>query len=349
MVRGRRVRAVVACSRNDDCCSPNPKRKDQKINITGKLSHTPTKTHTITEFFQAVCDIDIKNTENNEIKELRRARRKGTPTKLDLNKVEPTEVLYKSFNNELILNTCPTTPVMNKLRNGKDVSSPPTPHRIELRSEVVEEIKEEILAEPLEAPIKVEKKLNVKQEADKQQEKKIKSNDITSYFSVRRSVRKTKKVVLEEKQRILEEAVRGGKQDGLKVCDFEGKGRGVIATKDFEKGDYVIEYAGELIDTLEAKKREEQYAQDQTTGCYMYYFKHNEQQYCIDATAESGKLGRLVNHSRFGNLATRTIMLGSKPRLVLIAKDDIKEGQEVLYDYGDRSKESLKHHPWLAN
>lgn len=55
-----------------------------------------------------------------------------------------------------------------------------------------------------------------------------------------------------------------------------------------------------------------------------------------------------MNHSRNGNLATRTILLDNVPRLVLIAKEDIKMGQEVLYDYGDRSKESLKHHPWLA-
>lgn len=68
----------------------------------------------------------------------------------------------------------------------------------------------------------------------------------------------------------------------------------------------------------------------------------------MDATAESGRLGRLVNHSRNGNLATRTISLDGKPHLVLIAKDDIAIGEEVTYDYGDRSKESLKYHPWLA-
>lgn len=70
--------------------------------------------------------------------------------------------------------------------------------------------------------------------------------------------------------------------------------------------------------------------------------------YSVDATAETGKLGRLVNHSRNGNLITRTVSVDNKPRLVLIAKDDIKAGDEITYDYGDRSKESLKHHPWLA-
>lgn len=170
----------------------------------------------------------------------------------------------------------------------------------------------------------------------------------------------TTSVILEEKQRMLEEAVKG--RDGkeylnLKICNFEGKGRGVIATKDINKGDYVVEYIGELIESrVKAKEREEKYAQEQKIiGCYMYYFKHNEKQYCIDATAESGKFGRLINHSRrSGNLVAKTLIINddddnnkNKPRLVFLAKEDIKEGQEILYDYGDRSKETLKHNPWL--
>ena len=60
-------------------------------------------------------------------------------------------------------------------------------------------------------------------------------------------------------------------------------------------------------------------------------------------------MGRLVNHSRNGNLSTKTVFLHGRPHLVLIAKDDLEAGVEVTYDYGDRSKESLQHHPWLAN
>lgn len=41
-------------------------------------------------------------------------------------------------------------------------------------------------------------------------------------------------------------------------------------------------------------------------------------------------------------------MVGDTPRLILVAKQDIEAGAELLYDYGDRSKESLKAHPWLA-
>lgn len=68
----------------------------------------------------------------------------------------------------------------------------------------------------------------------------------------------------------------------------------------------------------------------------------------IDATSENGKLGRLVNHSRNGNLITKTVTYKNRPHLVLIAKDNIKEGEELTYDYGDRTRESLINHPWLA-
>lgn len=75
--------------------------------------------------------------------------------------------------------------------------------------------------------------------------------------------------------------------------------------------------------------------------CFSFLFS-------IDATAETGKLGRLVNHSRNGNLMTKIVNYKNKPHLILLAKDDIKEGEELTYDYGDRRKEALIHHPWLA-
>lgn len=193
---------------------------------------------------------------------------------------------------------------------------------------------------------------------------------------MRRSVRKTKRAVLEEREQHFRDLLRNGSEDGLEVRSFKDKGRGVIASKEFNKGDFVVEYSGELIDLTEAKQREEKYANNETTGCYMYYFKHQNHQYwyvfnveirscgisqifvwfvcnailysSIDATAESGRLGRLVNHSRNGNLTTRTISVDTLPRLVLVAKQPIQAGEEVTYDYGDRSKESLKYHPWLA-
>ena len=71
--------------------------------------------------------------------------------------------------------------------------------------------------------------------------------------------------------------------------------------------------------------------------------------FSIDATAETGRFGRLVNHSRVSpNCITKVVMIKEVPRLILVAKQSIETGEEILYDYGDRSKESLKAHPWLA-
>ena len=46
-------------------------------------------------------------------------------------------------------------------------------------------------------------------------------------------------------------------------------------------------------------------------------------------------------------LFLQVVMLGNTPRLILVAKHDIEEETELLYDYGDRSKQSVKDHPWL--
>ena len=57
----------------------------------------------------------------------------------------------------------------------------------------------------------------------------------------------------------------------------------------------------------------------------------------IDATSESGRYGRLLNHSKITpNCVTKVVMLGDIPRLILVAKNDIVAGTELLYDYGDR-------------
>ena len=70
--------------------------------------------------------------------------------------------------------------------------------------------------------------------------------------------------------------------------------------------------------------------------------------FSIDATEDTGRYGRLINHSRKApNLKTKVIMIGKSPRLILTVKHDIEAGVELLYDYGDRSKKSLELFPWL--
>ena len=61
--------------------------------------------------------------------------------------------------------------------------------------------------------------------------------------------------------------------------DILFQGRGVTSTKRLSKGDFVVEYVGDLIDVKAAKERETKYAMDLSKGCYMYYFRANNRQY----------------------------------------------------------------------
>lgn len=106
-----------------------------------------------------------------------------------------------------------------------------------------------------------------------------KNTKLTDFFPVRRSVRKTKKTVEQEQVQSIEAAISSGQETGLKIKEFSTKGRGIVASKPFAKGEFVVEYIGDLINMTEANEREKIYAKDENTGCYMYYFKHRNQQY----------------------------------------------------------------------
>ncbi|XP_025914559.1 N-lysine methyltransferase KMT5A isoform X2 [Apteryx rowi] len=172
---------------------------------------------------------------------------------------------------------------------------------------------------------------------------------VTDYYPVRRSSRKSKSELQTEERKKIDELITSGKEEGMKIDYIDGKGRGVIATKHFNRGEFVVEYHGDLIEITDAKKREAVYAQDPSTGCYMYYFQYLSKTYCVDATKETNRLGRLINHSKCGNCQTKLHDIDGVPHLILIASRDIKAGEELLYDYGDRSKASIEAHPWLKH
>ncbi|ODM90018.1 Histone-lysine N-methyltransferase pr-set7 [Orchesella cincta] len=230
-----------------------------------------------------------------------------------------------------------------KLTNGSR-SSPP--HRIQTPDVKSVRLENYLV---ISSPISNAHARTYQQQQDKTCDGARKQPKLTDYFVQRRSSRKTKEAINTEKHQLLIKQILSGKQDGLKVKLFEGdKGRGVVTTKRFLRHEFVVEYEGELLTVEEACVREKKYAKDASVGCYMYYFQHNSQQYCLDATKESNRLGRLVNHSRNGNLVTKAVEVNGTPRLILIAKRDIDKGEELSYDYGDRSQEALRHHPWLA-
>ena len=68
----------------------------------------------------------------------------------------------------------------------------------------------------------------------------------------------------------------------------------------------------------------------------------------VNATKESGGLGRLLNHSKSAvNCATRLVNVKNRPYLILETIRDVQAGEELLYDYGERSKDIIQFHQWL--
>ena len=69
----------------------------------------------------------------------------------------------------------------------------------------------------------------------------------------------------------------------------------------------------------------------------------------MDATVDNGRKGRLLNHSRTtANVVSKLLEVDGEPYLCLVAARDISPGEELQYDYGERDKETLNSHPWLA-
>ncbi|XP_041858543.1 uncharacterized protein LOC121650850 isoform X2 [Melanotaenia boesemani] len=111
------------------------------------------------------------------------------------------------------------------------------------------------------------------------------------------------------------------------------KGRGVFANTQFQKGDFVVEYRGELISSAESQRRRRIYHSKCTVFMFDFYWK--DKWWCIDASQEDDSLGRLVNDDHKNpNCKIKKILTDCKPHLCLFALRDIDPGEEITYDYG---------------
>uniref|UniRef100_A0A915LKB8 pyrroline-5-carboxylate reductase n=1 Tax=Meloidogyne javanica TaxID=6303 RepID=A0A915LKB8_MELJA len=149
-------------------------------------------------------------------------------------------------------------------------------------------------------------------------------NKITDFFPSRRSSRITPSFLDILRLQVLKEQVNlAVNEPYLDIFTSATKGRGLRTQLAFSKDEFVVEYKG----------------------------VHNEKKLCIDATKETGDKGRLVNHSRLvPNLKAKIIDFGEKyPHLCLVAIREIQIGEELLFDYGDRTALTVEKHPWLLN
>ncbi|KAM4544087.1 uncharacterized protein V3H82_021889 [Fundulus diaphanus] len=112
------------------------------------------------------------------------------------------------------------------------------------------------------------------------------------------------------------------------------KGRGIFATTSFQKGDFLLEYRGELISKEECERRQRVYHDN--LKVFMFEFVFNGKLWCVDAAKEDGSLGRLVNDGHISpNAKMKYLTVQGKPHLCLFATQEINKGEEITYNYGD--------------
>lgn len=125
----------------------------------------------------------------------------------------------------------------------------------------------------------------------------------------------------------------------VKNSDIHGKG--IYAAKDIAKGTKIIEYTGEKISKEESDKRielqEKISKQDSLKGA-VYIFELNDE-YDIDGDFEYNT-ARLINHSCRPNCEFEI----ADDHIWIMALKDIKEGEELSYNYGF-DLEDYKDHP----
>ncbi|XP_070499884.1 histone-lysine N-methyltransferase E(z)-like [Chironomus tepperi] len=105
-------------------------------------------------------------------------------------------------------------------------------------------------------------------------------------------------------------------------------GFGAFAGEDILKGDFVIEYTGELISQEEADKRGKGY--DESKMSYLFDLSSD---YAVDGMFV-GNESRFINHSETSpNCAVKTMTVLGDKRIALYAVRNIKQGEELFFDY----------------
>ncbi|XP_012280614.1 histone-lysine N-methyltransferase SUV39H2 isoform X1 [Orussus abietinus] len=126
-----------------------------------------------------------------------------------------------------------------------------------------------------------------------------------------------------------------------KLCVFRtsnGRGWGVKTLNTIKKGTFVTQYVGEVITSEEAEKRGAEY--DAAGRTYLFDLDYNETEgqcpYTVDA-AMYGNISHFINHSCDPNLAVYAVWINcldpNLPKLALFATKDIKQNEEITFDY----------------
>ncbi|KAF5285438.1 hypothetical protein FQA39_LY16692 [Lamprigera yunnana] len=106
------------------------------------------------------------------------------------------------------------------------------------------------------------------------------------------------------------------------------KGWGVRTKMPIKSGEFILEYVGEVVADYEFKERmASRYAHD-----IHHYCLHFDGGFVIDGHRMGGD-GRFVNHSCEPNCEMQKWSVNGQFRMALFALRDIKDGEEITYDY----------------
>jgi len=130
--------------------------------------------------------------------------------------------------------------------------------------------------------------------------------------------------------------VQKGPHPELQVMETSMKGAGLRCLKNLKKGEFVCEYAGEVIGGEEARLRYARLRPDDTNYLFALreHFGSTMSVTYVDAT-HIGNIGRYINHSCDPNLLIIAVRTDTAvPKLCLFANRDIECCTELTYDYG---------------
>ncbi|KAK6783634.1 hypothetical protein RDI58_017088 [Solanum bulbocastanum] len=115
----------------------------------------------------------------------------------------------------------------------------------------------------------------------------------------------------------------------IQVVKTELCGWGVVASESINKGDFIIEYIGEVIDDALCEKRlwDMKYK-----GVQNFYMCELRKDFTIDATFK-GNLSRFLNHSCDPNCKLEKWQVEGETRIGVFAARFIEVGEPLTYDY----------------
>lgn len=115
----------------------------------------------------------------------------------------------------------------------------------------------------------------------------------------------------------------------MKLVQTEKCGSGIVADEEIKRGEFVIEYVGEVIDD---KLCEERLWRMKHSGQTNFYLCEINRDMVIDAT-DKGNKSRYINHSCCPNTEMQKWSIDGETRIGIFATRDIKKGEHLTYDY----------------